>query len=83
MDPASAHLTRFPVENRLPQTRGDALSPTPWRGATPKQKIRRNNTPIRHRHAGLSDVFVTLMDPASMHLDAPLIAVTRVSVNYI
>jgi hypothetical protein len=66
MDPASAHLTLFPVPE--------------WRFQT---KSRRNNTKKRHRRAGFSDVFVSLMDPASMHLDASLIAVARVGVNYI
>ena len=37
----------------------------------------------RHRHAGFPSVLISLMDPASMHLDASLIAVARVSVNYI
>ena len=57
------------------------LFPVPeWRFQT---KTRRNNTKKRHRRAGFSDVFVSLMDPASMHLDASLIAVARVGVNYI
>jgi len=66
MDPASAHLTFFPVPD--------------WRFQT---KTRRNNGPKTCRHAGFPDVLVSLMDPASMHLDASLIAASRVKVNHI
>jgi len=37
----------------------------------------------RHRHAGFPDVLISLMDPASMHLDASLIAGEGAKVNYI